>query len=108
MAGSAGHICSPWEDRELKFGEIKNLIKKSLYGELNATEKLDGQNIMVTFREDDIFIARTPAHLKNYGENSIRWSSIPIFMKTEEGNYCYLVDGSYVVVILIKLGICFF
>ena len=104
MAGSAGHICSPWEDRELKFGEIKNLIKKSLYGELNATEKLDGQNIMVTFREDDIFIARTPAHLKNYGENSIRWSSIHHFMKTEEAKSSYLDAATYLVVILNKIG----
>ena len=83
MEGSAGHICSPWEDRELKFGEIKNLIKKSLYGELNATEKLDGKIIMVNFSEYYIFIAITPSHLKNYCENSLRWSSIHHFIKTE-------------------------
>ena len=104
MAGSAGHICSPWEDGELKFSEIKHLIKKSLYGELNATEKLDGQNIMATFREDDIFIARTPSHLRNYGINSIRWSSIHNFMKTEEAKSSYMDAAAYLVVIFSKIG----
>jgi hypothetical protein len=104
MAGSAGHIRSPWEDGELNFGEIKQLIKKSLCGELNATEKLDGQNIMVTFREDDIFIARTPSHLRNYGINSIKWNSIHDFMKTEEAKFSYMDAAAYLFVIFSKIG----
>ena len=40
----------PFDDRELTFGDLKEMIRRSLVGELNVekevTEKLDGQNLM--------------------------------------------------------------
>jgi predicted mannosyl-3-phosphoglycerate phosphatase (HAD superfamily) len=49
--GGAGHLMSPWEAMDLSFGEIRQLISDSLGGKLqNVTEKLDGQNIMMTVK----------------------------------------------------------
>jgi hypothetical protein len=104
MAGSAGHILSPWEDRSLTFEQIKKLIKKSLRGELlNISEKLDGQNIMVTFRKDEVYIARTPKQLQNYGLESIRWDSIKEQMKTIESKEAYDLAAMNLSIIFMSL-----
>ena len=49
MGGAAGHVSQIWEVHELTFRELKDIIIKSFCGELeNITEKLDGQNILIT------------------------------------------------------------
>lgn len=90
MAGSAGHILSPWENTDLTFGQIKEIIIKSLSGTLdNASEKLDGQNIMMTYKGGHVYVARTPKQLRNCGEESIRWDCIGEYMKTPESKEAY-------------------
>jgi len=75
--GGAGHLASPWEHYELTFGEIKDIIDKSLSGKLeNVTEKLDGQNIMVTFKEGNTYLARTQKQMKNAGQEAVRWNNV--------------------------------
>jgi len=50
--GAAGHMAHPFEDNNLTFGDFKELINRSLTGQLNkegpVSEKIDGQNIMVS------------------------------------------------------------
>lgn len=75
--GGAGHLMSPWESMELTFGEIRELINKSLSGELeNVTEKLDGQNLMVTVKKGNVYLARTQKQMKNGGELAIKWDEV--------------------------------
>lgn len=90
MAGAAGHLMSPWEAGDLKFGEIKGLIEKALSGKLeNASEKLDGANLLLTYRYDDVYIARSPKHVRNNGEESIKWNLIAEFVNTPEAKEAY-------------------
>ena len=71
MAGSAGHILSPWEDGDLTFGQIREIITRALSGTLdNPSEKLDGQNIMMTFIAGNVYVARTPKQLRKLGNKS--------------------------------------
>jgi hypothetical protein len=90
MAGSAGHILSPWEDGDLTFGQIREIITRALSGTLdNPSEKLDGQNIMMTYKNGHVYVARTPKQLRNFGAEAIRWDLIGEYMKTPESREAY-------------------
>lgn len=90
MAGSAGHILSPWEYGDLTFGQIREIITRALSGTLdNPSEKLDGQNIMMTYKNGHVYVARTPKQLRNYGAEAIRWDLIGEYMKTPESKEAY-------------------
>jgi hypothetical protein len=70
--GAAGHLAHPYEDLDLTFGEIKTMIELALGGKLEyAQEKLDGQNLMVTYKDGVMRAARNKGQVKNYGENSL-------------------------------------
>jgi len=75
--GGAGHMLSPWENLDLKFGDIKNIINKSVSGRIeNITEKLDGSNLMITIKENEVYLARSTRHLKNKGAEAIKWDRV--------------------------------
>ena len=52
--GAYGHMAHPFDDKDLTFKDLKNIIERGLGGQLNrednVTEKLDGQNLMVSWR----------------------------------------------------------
>jgi hypothetical protein len=52
--GAYGHMAHPFDDKDLTFKDLKNIIERGLGGELNrednVTEKLDGQNLMISWR----------------------------------------------------------
>ena len=54
--GAYGHMAHPFDDKDLTFGDLKKIIENGLGGKLsredNVTEKLDGQNLMISWRED--------------------------------------------------------
>ena len=58
----------PFDDRDLTFGDLKEMIRRSLAGELNVekevTEKLDGQNLMFSWKDGELVAARNQGHLK--------------------------------------------
>jgi len=69
--GAAGHMSHPFDDRDLSFSDLKEMIRRSLAGELNVekevTEKLDGQNLMFSWKDGKLVSARNQGHLKNAG-----------------------------------------
>ena len=69
--GAAGHMSHPFDDRDLTFADLKEMIRRSLAGELNVekevTEKLDGQNLMFSWKDGELVAARNQGHLKNAG-----------------------------------------
>ena len=69
--GAYGHMAHPFDDNELTFGDLKKIITDGLGGNLsredNVTEKLDGQNIMISFKNGKLIAARNKGHLKNKG-----------------------------------------
>ena len=75
--GAAGHLAHPYEDYDLTFDDVKNMITAALSGKLEyAQEKLDGQNLMITFKDGQVRAARNKGQIKNYGENSLTTDQI--------------------------------
>jgi hypothetical protein len=73
--GAYGHMSHPFDDKDLTFGDLKNIIEMGLGGQLNreddVTEKLDGQNLMISWKNGKLITARNKGHLKNKGENAL-------------------------------------
>ena len=73
--GAYGHMAHPFDDNELKFADLKNIIRLGLSGGLNrednVTEKTDGQNLMITYRDGKVVAARNKGQVKNRGENAL-------------------------------------
>ena len=49
MGGVAGHMSHIYENPRLTFSDIKTIFNKAASGELEGTEKTDGQNLFVSF-----------------------------------------------------------
>jgi hypothetical protein len=66
--GAAGHMSHPFDNKELTFGDFKNLIDSGLRGELNfeeePTEKTDGQNVFATIQDGEVKFARNKGDMK--------------------------------------------
>ena len=70
--GAAGHLAHPYEDYDLTFADIKAMIVAALSGTIeSAQEKLDGQNLMVTYKNGQIRAARNKGQVKDEGANSL-------------------------------------
>jgi len=69
--GSFGHMAHPYDDVNLTFSEIKDLISDALQGGLNkevvTTEKLDGQAIAVSWKDGRLIASRNKGDRKNFG-----------------------------------------
>ena len=78
--GAYGHMAHPFDDKDLTFGDLKQIITNGLGGNLNrednVTEKLDGQNIMVSWKDGKLIAARNKGHIKNGGKTALTTSGI--------------------------------
>jgi hypothetical protein len=67
--GAAGHMAHPWDDRGLTFNDMKEIVSRALEGRLDieaaVTEKTDGQNIQVTWKNGQIGFARNKGTVIN-------------------------------------------
>lgn len=67
--GAYGHMSHPFDDKELTFGDIKQMIDMGLQGTLDieqsVSEKTDGQNIMVTWKDGKLRAARNKSQIKS-------------------------------------------
>ena len=70
--GAAGHLAHPYEDYDLTFTDIQNMIDAALTGKVEyAQEKLDGQNLMVTYKDGQVRAARNKGQVKDFAANSL-------------------------------------
>jgi len=70
--GAAGHLAHPYEDYDLTFKDVQNMIDAALGGTLvSAQEKLDGQNLMVTYKDGQVRAARNKGQVKDFAANSL-------------------------------------
>jgi len=72
--GAYGHMNHPFDDNNLTFSDLKNIIIIGLSGNLNredrVSEKLDGQNLRVSWVDGKLKAARNKGHLKNGGKTA--------------------------------------
>ena len=75
MGGAYGHMNHPFDDKDLTFGDLKKIIELGLSGKLdredNVTEKTDGQNLMISYKDGKLIAARNKGHLKNKGKTAL-------------------------------------
>jgi len=73
--GAYGHMAHPFDDKDLTFGDLKKIIEDGLGGTLSredgVTEKLDGQNIMISWKDGKLIAARNKGHIKNGGKTAL-------------------------------------
>lgn len=70
--GGYGHLSSFFDNVNFTFGDLKQAIKDSLSGDLEYVRlKTDGQNLMFTWKDNQLLFARNKGHLKNYGEKAL-------------------------------------
>mgnify|MGYP003109253824 FL=1 len=70
--GAAGHMAHPYEDMDMTFDDIEDMIDAALSGKVEyAQEKLDGQNLMVTYKDGKVLSARNKGQLKNGAEKAM-------------------------------------
>ena len=69
MGGVAGHMDHLYENRDLTFGEMKEILEAAANGELTAEEKVDGQNLFLSYSipEGKAKGARNKGNLKSGG-----------------------------------------
>ncbi len=65
--GAVGHLMHLYDNRDLTFGELKEIINTAAAGELErVTEKLDGMNLVFTWA-DGLKVARGATDIKSGG-----------------------------------------
>ena len=73
--GASGHLNHPYDDVNLSFDDLGEMINRGLSGGLDAeapvTEKLDGQNIQFSFKDGKVVFARNAGHIKNKGATAL-------------------------------------
>ncbi len=73
--GSFGHMAHPYDDINLTFKEVKNIISSALEGGLDKevipTEKLDGQAIAISWRNGELIASRNQGDRKKSGAASL-------------------------------------
>jgi len=72
MGGLAGHMSHLYDNRDLKFGEMKQIFTAASQGKLEGTEKTDGQNLFISYSIKDgrAKAARNKGNIKNGGMNA--------------------------------------
>ena len=73
MGGVAGHMDHLYENRDLTFGEMKEILEAAANGELTAEEKVDGQNLFLSYSipEGKAKGARNKGNLKAGGLDAV-------------------------------------
>ncbi len=95
MGGVAGHMSHIYDNPRLTFSNIKEIFQKAADGELEGTEKTDGQNLFVSFsvpkqelefNEGEAKAARNLSNIKSGGmtkrQLSNKFSSNPSLKKS--------------------------
>jgi hypothetical protein len=69
MGGIAGHISHPYENRQLTFHGLKDMLRRLAEGAIEVHEKADGINLYVTwdFETGDLRAARNKTNIKDGG-----------------------------------------
>jgi hypothetical protein len=70
--GAYGHMSHPFDDMDLTFGDLKNIISKALEGDLGVVrEKTDGQALAISWKNGRLIAARNKSHLQNAGAGAM-------------------------------------
>jgi hypothetical protein len=76
--GAYGHMAHVFDiEMNLTFGDLKNIVKNALTGELGVTkEKTDGQAMSISWKNGKIIAARNKSHTRDFGQNAMSISDV--------------------------------
>ena len=78
--GSYGHMDHPFENKDLTFGDMKEICNLTINGLFTTdhmvAEKTDGQNLMICWKDGRLIAARNTTHRKNRGEKALTKETI--------------------------------
>ena len=69
--GVAGHLAHLYDNRELTFDKLKEILTAASKGELVGTEKTDGFNIYLGFKDGEPRAARNKGDMRKGGMNAV-------------------------------------
>jgi len=70
--GAYGHMSHPFDDMDLTFGDLQNIITGALNGDLGVVrEKTDGQALAISWKNGRLIAARNKGHLENAGARAM-------------------------------------
>lgn len=76
-SGAFGHIEHIYDDFNLTFDNLRELVDLGLQGKLeNAVEKTDGMTLAISWKNGKMIAARNKGHYKNFGENALDSESL--------------------------------
>ncbi len=81
--GAGGHCMHPYEDPDMKASELKELMTDLFKGRLDMFEKIDGINLLASFRNGKAVFARNKSDISRYSSRDSFLASI---------DNAYLVD----------------
>ena len=70
MGGVAGHLMHLYDNRNLSYNDIADILSKASQGELVGTEKTDGFNIYLGFKDGEARAARNKGDMRKGGMNA--------------------------------------
>ena len=70
MGGVAGHLMHLYDNRDLSYNDIAGILSKASQGELVGTEKTDGFNIYLGFKDGEARAARNKGDMRRGGMNA--------------------------------------
>jgi hypothetical protein len=68
--GAYGHMISPWENLDLTFHKLKQILHEAAQGKLQGTEKTDGWNIYLSYRDGLPVAARNKSDVVSGGKDA--------------------------------------
>ena len=73
--GAYGHLTHPFEDIELTFLDLEEMLMTTVNGAFGpenfVQEKTDGQQLSISWKGGKLIAARNKSHLKNFGEAAL-------------------------------------
>lgn len=96
MGGLAGHMSHLYDNPRLTFGQIKSILQDAAEGNLEGTEKTDGQNLYISFSvpkqelefaEGGARAARNKTNIKSGGMNARQLASKFSFNKSLQKSF---------------------
>ena len=63
--GAAGHMPHIFENYDMTFAELKNMLSEVFNGKLKLSEKTDGANISVSWKDGELLFARSATSVAN-------------------------------------------
>tara|TARA_R100001015_G_C4632542_1_gene196225 strand:+ start:456 stop:2834 length:2379 start_codon:yes stop_codon:yes gene_type:complete len=96
MGGLAGHMSHLYDNPRLTFGDIKSILQDAAEGQLEGTEKTDGQNLYISFSVSDQELefaesaakaARNKTNIKSGGMNARQLASKFSFNKSLQKSF---------------------